>query len=46
MSKASAPDEKGFFPVGAIAFFLAMIAGYGVIWLGIYLLLVHRHQGL
>lgn len=42
----SAPDEKEFFPVGAIAFFISMILAYGVIWLGIYVLLLHRHVGL
>lgn len=42
----SAPVEKEFFPVGAVAFFIAMIVAYGVIWLGIYLLLLHRHAGL
>ena len=36
------PANEGFFPKGAIAFFVAMIAGYGVIWLAIYLLLVQR----
>ncbi|HUI75202.1 MAG TPA: hypothetical protein VLX32_09665 [Candidatus Acidoferrum sp.] len=37
----SASEEK-FFPRGAIAFFVTMIAGFGLIWLGIYLLLVQR----
>lgn len=36
------PAKEEFFPKGAIAFFVAMIAGYGLIWLGIYLLLVQR----
>jgi len=36
------PANVEFFPKGAIAFFVAMIAGYGVIWLAIYLLLVQR----
>lgn len=43
---ASSSATGEFFPRGAIAFFVAMILGYGVIWLGIYLLLVHRHSGL
>ncbi|HTQ58705.1 MAG TPA: hypothetical protein VMI32_00655 [Candidatus Solibacter sp.] len=40
-SNTSANSEK-FFPKGAIAFFVLMIAGFGLIWLGIYLLLVQR----
>jgi hypothetical protein len=47
---SAAPENSSatgeFFPRGAIAFFVAMILGYGVIWLGIYLLLVRRHSGL
>jgi hypothetical protein len=39
-------NEKEFFPRGAIAFFVAMIVCYGIIWLAIYLLLVHRQVGL
>jgi hypothetical protein len=35
-----------FFPRGAIAFFAAMIAAYGLIWLAIYFLLLHRQSGL
>jgi hypothetical protein len=35
-------NEKEFFPRGAIAFFVTMIAGFGLIWLGVYLLLVQR----
>lgn len=42
----SKADEKQFFPRGAIAFFVAMIVIYGLIWLGIYFLLVHRQVGL
>jgi len=42
------PKSTGedFFPRGAIAFFAAMIAAYGLIWLGIYFLLLHRQSGL
>lgn len=40
------PGGEEFFPRGAIAFFVAMIVVYGLIWLGIYLLLVHRQLGL
>jgi hypothetical protein len=42
-SKSNGGD---FFPRGAIAFFAAMIAVYGIIWLGIYALLVYRQMGL
>lgn len=38
----ASPSEEEFFPKGAIAFFVAMIAGFGVIWLAIYLLLLQR----
>jgi hypothetical protein len=38
--------REEFFPKGAIAFFGAMLAGFGLIWLGIYFLLVHRQLGL
>jgi hypothetical protein len=40
------PDDEDFFPRGAIAFFAVMIAAYGLIWLGIYCLLLHRQLGL
>jgi hypothetical protein len=40
------PTEGEFFPRGAIAFFAAMIAAYGLIWLAIYFLLLHRQSGL
>jgi len=43
---ASKPTEREFFPRGAIAFFAAMIAAYGFIWLAIYFLLLHRQSGL
>ncbi len=42
----SANSEKEFFPRGAIAFFAAVIGSYGLIWLGIFLLLIHRQSGL
>ena len=41
----SEPAEEEFFPRGAIAFFTAMIAAYGLIWLAIYFLLLHRQSG-
>ena len=40
------PDAGDFFPRGAIAFFAAMVAAYGLIWLAIYYLLLHRQLGL
>ncbi len=42
----SKPSDGDFFPRGAIAFFAAMIAAYGLIWLTIYFLLLHRQLGL
>jgi hypothetical protein len=41
-----ATPDKEFFPRGAIAFFAAVICSYGFIWLGIFLLLIHRQSGL
>ncbi len=41
-----ADSEKEFFPRGAIAFFAAVICSYGLIWLAIFLLLIHRQSGL
>lgn len=34
--------KNEFFPKGAIAFFLAMIAFFSVVWLGIYALMLSR----
>lgn len=45
MSKENQAEED-FVPRGAIAFFAAMIVFYGVIWLGMYFLLIHRQLGL
>jgi len=45
-SDDSKPDDGSFFPRGAIAFFAAMIAAYGLSWLGFYYLLLHRQLGL
>jgi hypothetical protein len=39
-------DEPDFFPKGSIAFFVVMLASFGLIWLGMYVLLVHRQLGL
>jgi hypothetical protein len=37
---ARSNDE--FFPKGAIAFFVTMLFGFALIWLGMYVLMVHR----
>ena len=41
-----AQDHAEFFPKGAIAFFIAMLLSFGLIWFGMYLLLLHRQTGL
>jgi hypothetical protein len=38
--------QREFFPRGALAFFGVVICSYGLIWLGIFLLLIHRQSGL
>src|ERR1022692_3527499 len=40
----SKPGSEDFFPRGAITFFAVMIAVFGLIWLGMYALLLHRHR--
>ena len=35
-----AGGKEEFFPKGAIAFFAAMLGGFGLIWLGMYWLMV------
>lgn len=35
-----------FFPAGAIAFFVVMLVSFGLIWLGMYVLMIHRQVGL
>ncbi len=35
-------DDKGFFPRGALAFFVAMIAFYAVFWLSLMALMISR----
>lgn len=37
---------KEFFPRGALAFFGVVLFSYGLIWLAIYVLLIHRQSGL
>lgn len=46
--KANNPEveKQEFYPKGAIAFFVAMLGAFGLIWLGMYVLLVHRQLGL
>ena len=34
--------KEEFFPKGAIAFFATMLVGFGLIWLGMYWLMVKR----
>lgn len=47
MSSENLPStQEDFFPRGAITFFVVMIIAYGLIWLGIYCLLLHRQSGL
>lgn len=41
-----AKPESEFFPKGAIAFFLAMIAFFGATWLGLYGLMIYRGSNL
>lgn len=42
---AAAPVKAEFFPHGAIAFFVTMLGGFVLIWLGMYWLLVQRQLG-
>ena len=47
MKSDMTPGKAGeFFPSGAIAFFAVMLAGFGIIWLAMYFLLIHRQVGL
>lgn len=41
-----AQDNVEFFPKGALAFFAVMLVSFGLIWFGMYLLLLHRQVGL
>jgi hypothetical protein len=42
------PTKNGaeFVPKGAIAFFIAMLVSFGLIWFGMYLLLLYRQLDL
>jgi hypothetical protein len=42
----SRAETQEFFPKGAIAFFATMLGGFALIWLGMYMLLVHRQLGI
>lgn len=35
-------EEEEFYPRGAIAFFVSMLVGFGVIWGCLYMMMVHR----
>jgi hypothetical protein len=39
------PNDQ-FVPKGALAFFVLMLLGFGLIWLGMYWLTLHRQLGL
>jgi hypothetical protein len=43
---SSRTETQEFFPKGAIAFFATMLGGFALIWLGMYMLLVHRQLGI
>lgn len=45
-SSATVREKDVFVPRGAIAFFVAMLVAFGVIWLGMYEILVIRQSGL
>jgi len=44
--ESKADSAAAFFPKGALAFFVLMLASFGAIWFGMFLLLVHRQHGL
>ena len=43
---ASEPKKDHFVPKGAVAVFAIMLLSFGLIWLGIYLLALHRQLSL
>ena len=45
-SKSTETEEKEFIPRGAIAFFSLMLGAFGLIWLGLYFLVLQRQFGL
>ena len=44
--QSATTSKEDFFPKGAVAFFAGVIITFGLIWLGLYALLVQRHTGL
>ena len=42
MSETPSKEEK-FFPRGAVAFFVLMVAFFSLVWLFFYVLMIHRH---
>jgi hypothetical protein len=45
-SETPVKNKADFFPSGSIAFFVVMLVSFGLIWLGVFFLLVHRQLGL
>lgn len=43
---ASSAAKEEFFPRGAVAFFVTLLGGFTLIWLGMYWLLAHRQLGI
>jgi len=41
-NRESQADGEEFYPKGAIAFFVSMLIGFGVIWGILYMMMVHR----
>ena len=35
-------EAEEFYPKGAIAFFVSMLIGFGIIWGALYMMMVHR----
>lgn len=46
IQKTNNRNEPPFVPKGALAFFVLMLLGFGLIWLGMYWLTLHRQLGL
>ena len=42
---SNSANAEEFSPEGAAAFFVVMILSFGLIWLGMYALLLHRQSG-
>ncbi|MGZ3385975.1 MAG: hypothetical protein ACXWNX_14710 [Isosphaeraceae bacterium] len=41
--KQTPSDEAEFFPRGAVAFFVLMIAFFSLVWLFLFVLMIRRH---